>query len=286
MARLWRQIIKGEKGQALPIVLALLVLGGLIIVPSLSLASASLNAGKIVKENVKGVFAADAGVEHAIWCIKNSTVPPTQLPENVNQMQVAIETGGGDPYTLAYEGIILDVSPSGHYDWLAVEGQIVWDGGAEAYKYTITVTQQPDATGNIKLIEVGGRLPVGYSYDPGSADLFGNNLSTSEPADTQDATGAQLLSWELPKIVISEGQPVFQSFYFTGEGSLVGDYTWTRASSEDIGAVGEISGKLYTITATATRPVDGKIVATVKADVIWDDQALETRIILWQINPP
>ena len=286
--------MKGEKGQALPIVLALLVLGGLIIIPSLSLASASLNAGKIVKENVKGVFAADAGVEHAIWCIKNSTVPPTQLPD-VNQMQVAIvDFENLGPYTLAYYGIIVDVSPSEHYDWLAVEGQIVWDGEAEAYKYTITATRLEAYVGGCILTEVGVRLPVGYSYQMGSA--AGSSPLDPDPIE-QDAAGAYMLPWKFdsnpqsppytPEPELTQGEPeATQTFYFTGEGDLVGDYTWLRASRADIGAVGEVTGMLYSITATATRPGDGKIMATVKADVIWDEGTGETRIILWQINPP
>lgn len=286
--------MKGEKGQALPIVLALLVLGGLIIIPSLGLASAGLNAGKIVKENVKGVFAADAGVEHAIWCIKNSAVPPAQLPENVNQMQVEILVEGGDPYTLAYYGIILTVSPSEHYDWLAVEGQIEWDGGAEAYKYTVTATRLEACTGGITLTEVGVRLPVGYSYQMGSA--AGMSPLEPEPIE-QDAAGAYMLPWKFdsnpqsppytPEPELTPGEPeATQTFYFTGEGDLVGDYTWVVASRADVGAVGEVTGMLYTITAIATRPGDGKIMATVKADVIWDEGTGETRIILWQINPP
>ena len=294
MGRFWRQIIKGEKGQALPIVLVLLVLGGLIIAPSLNLASASLNAGKIVKENVKGVFAADAGVEYAIWCLKNSTVPPTQLPENVNQTQVEILAEDMGPYTLAYYGIILDVSPSEHYDWLTVEGQIEWDGEAEAYKYTITATRLEGYVGGCTLIEVGARLPVGYSYDPGSA--AGMSPLEPEPIE-QDVAGAYMIPWKFdsnpvtppytPEPELTPEEPVaIQTFYITGEGDLVGDYTWVKASRSDIGAVGEVTGMLHRITATATRPGDGKIMATVKADVIWDEGTGETRIILWQINPP
>jgi len=281
--------MKGEKGQALPIVLALLILGGLIIAPSLGLASASLNAGKIVKENVKGVFAADAGVEHAIWCIRNSTVPPAQLPENVNQLQVEILAEDLGPYTLAYEDEVLDVSASEHYDWIALEGQMVWNEGAEAYNYTITVTRLPECDGGIKLTEVGARLPVGYSYEPSSAALFGDNLSTGEPDDTLDGAGAHMLGWDIPPPLpeLTPEEPVAtQAFYFTGEGDLVGDYTWIIASRSDIGTVGEVTGILHSITATATRPGDGKIMATVKADVIWDEGTGETRIILWQINPP
>lgn len=54
MTGLWQSIMRGEKGQALPAVLILLILGGVLIVPALNYASTSLNAGQVVEENVRG----------------------------------------------------------------------------------------------------------------------------------------------------------------------------------------------------------------------------------------
>ena len=288
MARLWKQMIKEEKGMALPIVLVLLVIGGLLIAPTLSYASTSLNAGQVVKKNVRGVYAADAGVEHALWCIKNDAVPPLQLPENINRMQVDIQTEDKGEYTLAYYGIILEVGGP-HYDYLIVAGEMVWVEEAQAYKYTITVTLKEGVTSVIKLNEVGVRLPVGYSYQPGSAASFGGNLSIDEPNKNDvDPAGAELRGWVFgtPRPEIKPDNPVrTQSFYVTGEGELEGDYTWVVAQDTDIGTVGEVTGILYRITATATNPDNGEITATVMADAIWDDVAEEIRIILWQINP-
>ena len=99
MVRLLKQMISSEKGQALPVVLALLVLGGLTIAPSLNYAATSLNSARILEEGVSGGYAADAGVEDALWCLENGVSPSQQLPENINQMEVAIEIeekGGGE----------------------------------------------------------------------------------------------------------------------------------------------------------------------------------------------
>ena len=293
MARLWKQIMKEEKGMALPIVLVLLLLGGLLIAPALSYASTSLNAGQVVKENVRGVYAADAGVEHALWCIKNDAVPPLQpypLPEeNINQMQVDIQTEDRGSYTLAYYGIILGIEGVPHHDYLIVAGDIEWDSIEEAYKYTITVTMQEEVTSTIKLNEIGARLPVGYSYQPGSAAGFGDNLSIEEPNKNDvDPAGAELRGWVfgIPRPEVKPDNPVAtQTFYITGEGELEGDYTWVVAQDTDIGTVGEVTGTLYRITATATHPGDVDPTATVVADALWDEEAAEIRIILWQINP-
>jgi len=289
MARLWQQIIKGEKGQALPVVLVLLVLGGLLIAPCLSYASTSLNAGQIIEKNVRGVYAADAGVENTLWKLKNA--PPDsypdfyQLPESVNQMQVAIETEERGKYALYY-GELVEVRDK--YYYLAVDGEMEWIE-EETYKYTITVTWQPESgTPTIHLEEIGVRLPIGYGYQPGSASSFFDNLSRDEPVDTLDGADAQMLNWEFgsPPPDVSELDPIAtQTFYVTGEGEQEGDYTWVVAQPDIIDIVGEITGGLYRITATATRPEDGEITARVMADATLDEATGDISIILWQINP-
>jgi len=50
----------------LPIVLILLVVGGLLVAPSLDYAATSLNASRTLKQNLNGVYAADAGVEYIL----------------------------------------------------------------------------------------------------------------------------------------------------------------------------------------------------------------------------
>ena len=289
MARLWQQIIKGEKGQALLVVLGLLVVGGLLIAPCLSYASTSLNAGLIIEKQVRGVYAADAGVENTLWWLKNRTLSPPperQLLENVNQMQVDVETDNRGTFSLYYGEL---VEPELHSDYLSVETEMVWDEEAEAYEYTITVTwQAPIGEPPIKLDEIGVRLPVGYEYELGSAVIFSeDNVSPDEPDDTLDGAGAHMLNWELlpPRPEISLSEPTAtQTFYVTGEGDQEGDYAWVAAIRQDVGGVGDIIGTFYRITATATRPGDGEITRVI-ADVIEYEGTGEISIIFWQATP-
>jgi len=276
MIRFLKQVISSEKGQALPIVLALLILGGLTIAPSLSYAYTNLNSSRILREGVIGVCAADAGVEDALWCLRHGISPSQQLPENINQMEVTIQTEDKGTYTL-----------SQHSSYLDVDGEVVWDEIAEAYKYTITVIWQPGSgTPDVKLDEVRARLPIDYSYQSGSAASFIENLDTSEPDETVDTQGSYLLNWEFksPKPSVSEEEPVrTQTFYITGEGSQVNNYTsWVVASRSDIGTVGETTGTSYRITATAIRPEDGKTTARIVADAMIGGGA--TYIVSWQIS--
>jgi len=190
-------------------------------------------------------------------------------------MEVTIQTEDKGTYTL-----------SQHNNYLGIHGELVWDEIAEAYKYTITVTWEPGSgTPEVHLDEVRARLPIDYSYQSGSADNFTENLDTGEPDETVDAQGAYLLNWGLksPRPSVSQDNPVqTQTFYITGEGSQLNNYTsWIVASRADIGTVGEITGTSYRITATAIRPEVGKTTAKIVADVMIGGGA--TYIASWQI---
>ena len=283
MVRLLKQMISVEKGQALPIVLALLVLGGLTIASGLGYTTTILKSSRMLGEGMKGVYAADAGVEDALWSLANGTSPNMYLPEKINQMAVFIQTEDKGTYTLYFGELI---QPGEHSDYLEVDGEIVWDEEAEAYKYTITVTWQSDpGTPVIHLEEVGARLPLDYSYQSESAASFDENLSTDEPDETLDALGAYLLNWELglPLPSVSENETVqTQTFYITGEGSQEGHYAWVVANRGDVGAVGEITGTSYEITATARRLENNETTAKIVADVMVEEET--THILEWQIS--
>jgi len=98
MKRTLNKLIRGERGQALIIVLVLMLLGGLIIAPLLSYMSTGLWTGKVVYENrMMELYAADAGVENAIYFMKTNPGFPTPVtvptPDvNSRTLDVNIET--------------------------------------------------------------------------------------------------------------------------------------------------------------------------------------------------
>jgi len=281
MTRFIKSLIKSERGLALPIALILLALGGLLITPALSYAATSLNAGQSTVKNVSGLYAAEAGIEDTLWCLENSVPTNTSLSENLNGMTVTMQTEDKGNFVL-FAGEW--VEGAGHYDWLTVTGEVVWDGGAGAYKYTITVTREPEANGNIKLASVGARLPLGYSYQAGSAALFVTNLSTNEPDAELDGAGAHMLDWNFspPRPELSAGDPTkTQIFYITGSGELTGHYAWAVAAEGDVGTVSELDGAFYIITATASQ--GSEVTAIIVADVMVSGGV--PYITAWEINP-
>lgn len=62
----------GESGQTLIIVLAMMALGSLLVVPTLSLAGTSLKYHQVIEKNTLENYAADSGVEYALCNLGNS----------------------------------------------------------------------------------------------------------------------------------------------------------------------------------------------------------------------
>lgn len=280
---LLKRFLHNQVGQALPLALALLVVGSLMLAPAVSYAATSLKGSHIVQTGVNGIYAADAGVEKAFWYLNRGITPPEQLPETLNGMQVKVQAPGEGNYTL-YLGQL--VPPGGHSDYLKVKGQILPTGTPDVFEFTITVTwQSGSGTSIIHLTEIGARLPPGYTYVDGSVGDFPGNLSSEPPDETWDRLGAQMLDWVFnsPYPSVSQSNPEkTQSFYITGEGERQGEYTWIVANREDVGAVGEISGTWYHITSTAIDPATGEGTAKIVVDAIVGGGL--TYILSWTIG--
>jgi hypothetical protein len=158
--------------------------------------------------------------------------------------------------------------------------------GDNSYDYTITVsiTDVPGEQEEIKLIEVGVKVPSGYQYLAQSAGLFDGNLSPSEPDKTADESGAQMLAWKLPSPypALKKGAVEMrtQRFQVNGSGDHRGDYAWAVAKRQDVSTVGEVSGEFWIITAVATQ--NGKSTTIIAEVIKMEDGSLY--ILSWQIK--
>jgi hypothetical protein len=77
--------IRDEKGQVLIMALVLLVVGGLILAPLLGLMSTGLLAGQVYEKKMHEYYAADAGVEDALWQLKQLDPDPIKVPSTPEQ---------------------------------------------------------------------------------------------------------------------------------------------------------------------------------------------------------
>jgi hypothetical protein len=83
--------LAGEAGFALPIVLAVLALGILVTSPFLTHASTNLISSQNYRQTIDESYAADAGLEHAIWSLAEGNLA-SQIPA----------IGNSTSYTLPY----------------------------------------------------------------------------------------------------------------------------------------------------------------------------------------
>ena len=61
--------INGEKGQALPLAMIAVILGALVIPPFVGYAGSSIIGSHAYGDAIRSQYAADSGVEHAIWSL-------------------------------------------------------------------------------------------------------------------------------------------------------------------------------------------------------------------------
>lgn len=87
-----KRLIKDEKGQAMILAVILLLVGGLIVSSLLAYMGNGLLNGKVYEKRTAELYAADAGVEDAMWMIQNGNV--TACPAQHNQPPYYINVNG------------------------------------------------------------------------------------------------------------------------------------------------------------------------------------------------
>ena len=165
-----KNIIRGgigdERGSVLVLVLVLLVVGGLILAPLLGLMSTGLMAGQVYEKKTDELYAADGGVEDAIWKIQNPAEAGLQY------------TCGDPPWSYDYE--ISDINGKHvqvHIDYLG-EGT-----------HRITSTATTDDGGNTMI-----EAYLAVSYVDFSA-LLDNAIISYDTITIQPGTGVDGDVW-------------------------------------------------------------------------------------------
>jgi len=271
------RIRRGEAGQVLPIVLIMLALGSLLVVPSLNYVSTSLKAGEMIEENVEGLYAAEAGVEDALWKIKNdkpASFPYSYQLTNVNGMSVDVVID--ELTTFAGEEI---GATGGSEDWLVITKSITYDSGI--YTYILSLTNS--GSGNIKVGKILIDFPPNLEYVAGST---GGYFTTGDAAVFGDPTMGITLSWDFPEPqpTIKEGATEDHIFQLSGPPDVEGveGHGFVKAIRENVAFVWDAdSAHPYQITAQA-KDASNAVVATIRAGV-WAVGQLS--ISCWQVNP-
>lgn len=114
MRKIFKKIAKIEAGQALPIALVLLLLGGFLVVPSLSFMTTSLNYNRTIQEYDARLYAADAGFQYAYWRFVhdenfNPATDPLEFPDGqINKCNVTLSKEPIGDYTYKVMSVAYD----------------------------------------------------------------------------------------------------------------------------------------------------------------------------------
>jgi hypothetical protein len=185
--RISNKLIRDEKGQALVLVLVLILLGSLIITPMLSHIGTGLKVGKeVYEERMELFYAADSGIEDALWQIKYEKLTDDLFDEDydpydyseeynyreplvVNDKEVNvtieniwvpdIDAPDADDAALIIEGIPPDIPPK-----LIITGSIP-DESTYQIKIIYNYDNDEDPGGGTLAVEtIGIWLPPGFHY--------------------------------------------------------------------------------------------------------------------------
>ena len=259
--------IKRQNGMALPAVVALLAIGGLMLVPSIDYVATSLRAGSKAVEEFKGVTAADCGVEDALWKIKYST--PASFPhsyelDDINRLSVDITIDEVD--TIAGEPV---GEPEHHADWLIVTANVTYNYSTGNYTYVLSATN--NSTSQIKISRILLDFPAGVEY---VTDSTTSNITNPEDANPtkiigNSSTGITVV-WinGTPRPNIAAGDTEYHSFLLSGPPDIEGilGYGFIEAKRSDMSTVWIGDMAPYSIIAEAEND-SGEVVATIRAGV-------------------
>ena len=236
MIGFFKGIAKAEEGQALPMALVLLLVGALLVPPSLAYMDTSLKAKIAAEDKLKELYAADAGVEYALWYLKEGGAiedMPQSLPAPVNNKWVTllpVESTPSEevPSTSGYyHSYTRKYTPSGqgYYDEdsgyisgaLGIGTEIQYLGSYD-YLYKITVTNNSEEP--MPLTKLVACLPTRFEYRSCSGYLCEDNITHEPPPKSYRDNGyggiyqLEVVTWELaPPVVIAAGETRKQNFW-------------------------------------------------------------------------
>jgi len=167
-----KRLIRDEKGYILILALLVLVVVGLISGPVLSYMVSGLRAGHVFETGAAELYAADAGVEDAVWKIPNSglcpgypTLPPYNLSVNGKSVGVTIAYVNNTTSTITYRVESTATSDESRTKIVAyVTGTPVYDDYSGILANIITSQGEIDVANKVTLVYPPENAPEDY-YD-------------------------------------------------------------------------------------------------------------------------
>lgn len=287
MKKVIKKILRGERGQALPMVLILIGVSGLIVAPLLFYMSSGLSVGMTYERLSEEFYAADAGVEDALWHIDYDQLET--LFDTYNRYDY--QTTYSYPITYPVEVNDIDVLVSLENVWipqgidapedaddaqqLIDDSKLIITGNSPnnpVWEIKIYYDKEP-TDGDLVINEIGIWLPAGLLYDEDSEctletwmDARGKNYTR----EISEHCGGQAVVWtfnstvlftDLPDVVETDS-PMYSSFTFefinNQPGRLPEALSWIETSGVgDIPYAWDADVRIFHINSKADGDQDG-----------------------------
>jgi hypothetical protein len=271
------QRLRDEKGQALIMVLVLLMIGSLTLPPVLSHIGTALKTGRMYDNKANEFYAADSGIEDAIWQVKYDRLGVLfddpeydtydfdstwsyDLDEPINGLTVNV--------TIQNIWIPKNVTPPVPADARDIieSGKLVVAGTAPtdtSYRIKIDFYPGEGEEGDLFVDSLGIWLPLGFSYVAGSSNLEEDPFEEYYSVPTvSDYAGGQAVVWDFssdnftyfPGVGIDDfPQSTEISFEYTANvtGARPVSISWIETSGvSDVPLSWDIDTKIFKIVST------------------------------------
>jgi hypothetical protein len=208
-----------QRGQALVAVLIIVALSSIILVPLGHLVDTGLRTTQSYQRNAKGLYAADAGIQYAIWEIKNSTQMISDREngvytnysynapsENNNSISVQVNSNW-----LFYYLFSIPYGNTPHN----VNLMTTTSASNGIFTMNFTNSQQPGGppVQPVVIAKMGVWLPPGYSFNGGVS-----GITTGTPTITNICGGTNLV-WNNVNYNLGKYQVCSVQFSYTPDNS-------------------------------------------------------------------
>jgi hypothetical protein len=308
MKKMLNKLKMEEKGQAFILALILLAVGGLIIIPLLGFMGTGLMAARLIENKVDGTYAADAGVEDALWKIVNGGFDSLNLGDDSTYLLTNMVNGENVSVTVTKMAIVESFigdenyqEDQPHEDWITLTEPVEIDSSVteDWVEYSVDIAFFYDGNPWRRIDTIAAI----FGYTPTPNDLVnapfdsqytGQITDTTLDADSPETKFSAssfgfIWRWNPP----ADNQPSFRGPDET-DGSLgfsfrVDDasweptyfFIWALVGSADVSYITNAPGLFnWEIESTAG---DTTVRSYILAGVL--DGSSEVQVLTWEINP-
>lgn len=245
------RLLHHEGGQIMMATLVLLVVFSLISAPLLSFMATGVRAARVFQDKMEGYYAADAGIQDAVWQLRQSSPDPDKVPSNVGESKTytldQIINGAQVMVTITYENDTPEykiVSSTSGSSVISTTVSSFVRSSKGLFGYAASALQGNVTVGNNAIVtstSVNPSDPSTYNADliakgniniEGNAKVYGDAIASGSISG--DAQGAEVPNSDIPpesgidtsgyheqsKVITTS--PVYPSSSYSNGGTITG----------------------------------------------------------------